>query len=292
MSVTSRVSSRPTSAVTAASSLARPTSTGSGTGPAVGSGTLGGARAGSCSRIRRSRARRSGDGSSPSSSQRRARVAVGVERVCLPAGAVQARGSAGRGAAHDADVRRRAPRSRPREASCRPSFLSRSIRRSKVASRSVEPRRLRGRERRVRDVRERRPAPQRERLSKLLRDRPGEVREPLDVELGGLDPDGYPGAFVTIRSAPNAPRRAWDVHLEGVLGARGRRLAPDPVDEAVGQTTRLRSRRSRARSARGRGPPRATGNPSSPITSSGPNSRNSTPQVPFSPFLSRARTAC
>ena len=101
--------------------------------------------------------------------------------------------------------------------------------------RFVEPRRLRARERRVRDVRERRPAPERERLSELLRTALREVREPLGVELGGLDPDEVPRC---LRDDPVGSERAAesvDVHLEGVLGARGRRLAPDPVDEAVGR---------------------------------------------------------
>ena len=98
----------------------------------------------------------------------------------------------------------------------------------------VEARRRGLREGLVREVRERRPTPERECLAEVVR--PG-LREPLeaiDVELVGLDADEVPRRTGHDPvGAEGVPERV-DVHLQRVRRARGRRLAPDPVDEPVG----------------------------------------------------------
>ena len=98
----------------------------------------------------------------------------------------------------------------------------------------VEPCGVRPGERLVRQVGERRAAPERERLADPVRTRCGQPLEPVDVELVRLDADE-----VARRTgddavgAEGAPQRV-DVDLQGVLGAGRRRLAPDRVDQPVG----------------------------------------------------------
>ena len=166
VSVTSRVSSRPSERRHRRQlELARPTSTGSGTGPAVGSAHARRGREGGIvledPALEGAELRRRLE---PELVERRARVAVGVERVCLPAGAVQGehqlaaeplamrmRGDERLELAHEGGV---------------PPVLEIGVdpRFEGGEPALVEPRRLRPRERRVRDVRERRAAPERERL--------------------------------------------------------------------------------------------------------------------------------
>ena len=98
----------------------------------------------------------------------------------------------------------------------------------------VEPRGGGHRERLVREVGERRAAPERERLAETVRPRRGEPLEPIDVELVRLDPNQVPRRPGHDPVGSERPAQRMDMHLERVLGARGRRLAPDRVDQPVG----------------------------------------------------------
>ena len=99
--------------------------------------------------------------------------------------------------------------------------------------RFLEPRHLRLRERLEGEVGERLAPPERERPVRVaVRD---EARESVDVELVRVDADEVarrPGDDPV--GADRAAKRVH-VHLERARGARGRLLAPDPVDQAVGR---------------------------------------------------------
>ena len=93
----------------------------------------------------------------------------------------------------------------------------------------VEPSRFRGRKRRV-DSHERRPAPELERARRILL---LVLEEAGEVELAGLDPQP-----VTVADRLDAVRaeqlpQAMDRDLERVLHARGRILAPERIDQRV-----------------------------------------------------------
>jgi hypothetical protein len=94
------------------------------------------------------------------------------------------------------------------------------------------------RERLVHDVRDCGPSPERERVVQLARgDQP---LEPVDVALVRLDADEVPGRTRHDPVGADRASKGVDVHLERVLRARGRRFAPDPVDQAVGRDGRVR----------------------------------------------------
>ena len=211
--------------------------------------------------------------------ERRARVAVGVERVCLAAGAVQGEDQL---AAEPLTMRvcgdERLELADEGGVPARPRDPGRSVA-SRAASRASSSRAAAApREGLVREVRERRPAPERERLvgappDRLARGARSARRRARRPRRGR----GSRARCVTIRSAPNAPRRAWTCTWRAFWALAGGDSPQIPSMRRSVETAAFGSRRSRARSARGRGPPSGTGTPSSPSTSSGPNSRNSTP---------------
>ena len=125
--------------------------------------------------------------------------------------------------------------SSPASAACRPDVeieVDTGLEHRQAAL--VEPRSGGLRERLVGEVCERGAAPERERLAHLICVALGEPLETLDVELVRLHADEIAGR--TRHDPVGAERGAQrvDVHLERVLGAGGRRLAPDPVDQPVG----------------------------------------------------------
>ena len=130
----------------------------------------------------------------------------------------------------------------------------------------------------VRDVGERRAAPQRQRLAQLLRgalrqprgQRPPallhEPLEPLGVQLADADPEqitGWAGDERAGRLRPGRERRtqARDLDLERVDRVGGGGVAPQPIDQPVGGHERVRAqqqhRQQRAlpRPAEGEQPP-------------------------------------
>ena len=120
-------------------------------------------------------------------------------------------------------------------------------------ARLVESRRIGGGERLVCDVRERRAAPEAERLREVGAG--DELLEADGVELAGLD------ANQVARRARDDPvgterlAQGVDVHLERAANARGRLVAPHRVDQPVGRDRFVamqqeeRENRSRALSA-------------------------------------------
>ena len=84
-----------------------------------------------------------------------------------------------------------------------------------------------------REVCERRAAPERERCARIMRgDQP---LEPRDVELVRLDADEVARGTRHDPICPDRAAKRVNVHLEGVRRAPRGRLAPDPVDQAVGR---------------------------------------------------------
>ena len=97
----------------------------------------------------------------------------------------------------------------------------------------VESRRLGQRKRLERDVRERLPAPEGERAVRVALGE--ELLEAIDVELARLDANEVPRCPSDDPvGAERLPERVH-VHLESAGRARGRRLAPDAVDQPVGR---------------------------------------------------------
>ena len=100
----------------------------------------------------------------------------------------------------------------------------------------VEPGRLRPGERRVGHVAECGPAPERKRLPQVRRvPRAAETTEPLDVELVRLHVDEVAGRPRHDALRAECLPQGVDVHLQRSACARGRALAPDPVDQPVGR---------------------------------------------------------
>ena len=262
VSVTSRVSSRPKERRRPPPARWRARrAPAAGTGPAVGSGTLAGRASG---RARGCAARARGDPATARARARRApRARRGRRRARLPAGRRgRGRGSAGRGAARGADVRRRAPRARPRgrRAALRPD--PRSIRRleggePRSSSRAAS-RRANGSYARSASAG---PAPERERLS----ERPPPIRPARGARSArrraraGSMRTRYPGACVTIRSAPNALRSAWTWTWSAFCALAGGDSPQIAVDQPVGRDRHVglqqeqRKQRARPRAAEGDG---------------------------------------
>ena len=95
----------------------------------------------------------------------------------------------------------------------------------------LQARRLRLGEGLVRDVRERRPAPERERLGgRSLRDEP---LEPLDVQLPLLHAQQIAGRARDDAVGAESLSQCVHVHLQRARAARRRLLAPDAVQQTV-----------------------------------------------------------
>ena len=99
--------------------------------------------------------------------------------------------------------------------------------------RLLEPRRLRLRERLEGEVGECLPAPERERAVRVAVG--DQAREAVDVELVGVDADDVARRPGDDPVGADRPPERVHVHLERARRARGRLLAPDPVDQAVGR---------------------------------------------------------
>jgi hypothetical protein len=127
------------------------------------------------------------------------------------------------------------------------------------------------------EVGERRPAPQRERLARVTLEQPLEAQH---VELVLLHPDGVAGR--AREDAVGAERFAqhMNVHLQGTEAELGGDSLQIPSIRRSVETASFAWSSSCARSARGLAPPSGTGAPSSPRTSNGPKSLNSTPLRP------------
>ena len=108
---------------------------------------------------------------------------------------------------------------------------------------------LDSRERRLRQIGERRATPQRESRAKALcvLGRPlggaaprDQAPEALEVELAGLDPEGVAAATRLQPLAPEEPAQPVDVHLQRVRRSLGRLVAPQRLDEALARDDLVR----------------------------------------------------
>jgi hypothetical protein len=144
---------------------------------------------------------------------------------------------------------------------------------------------LRRRERRPRELGERRTAPQLEGLAQrrggsvgiagLQRPAPGghAVLEPVQVERRDGPASGSPTASSPARPRRRAPCAAHDVDANRLDGSGRRILPPEGERQLVGRHPRLACSSNTASTARGRPPATAT-TPHSPRTSSGPRIEN------------------
>ena len=207
--------------------------------------------------------------------QRRAGLAVGGERVGLPARAVEGEHVLGAEALAVRVIRDERVQLGGRccvEAVCEVEVETRLER---AEAGVVQARGFGLREGLVREVGERGAAPERERPPRVMRGE--QPLEALGVELIGRDADEVAGGTRQDPVRAEQASERMDVHLERVLGAR-RRISPQiPSIRRSVETATFGWRSSWASSARGRGPPSGTATPPSSSTSSGPKSRNSTP---------------
>ena len=197
-----------------------------------------------------------------------------AHRPAAPSG--RGRGCAVPGGARGAGARRRAPRARRRAPRAAPPSRSRSIRASSAASRLSSSRAAAATvEGLVREVGERRAAPERERLAEPVGADPASRSNRSTSSSSGSTRTRYPGGRVTIRSAPSAPRSAWTCTWSAFWALAGGDSPQIASIRRSVETTSFGWSSSCASSERGLGPPSATGTPSSPTTSSGPSKRNS-----------------
>ena len=106
----------------------------------------------------------------------------------------------------------------------------------------------------------------------------------MQVELVRVDPEPVARSAGGDPVGAERPAQRVHVHLERAEALAGGVSPQMPSISRSVETTSLACRRSIASSARGRGPPSGRDEPSSPTTSSGPKTPNSTF---LSPFLSR-----
>ena len=220
-------------------------------------------RLASCRRIDAFERWSSGLGSIPSSSTsvRRASL-VGLERLRLSPRAVEREHQLSRAAARAAGAPRRAPRARRSARACRPSSSSASIRSSSAASRSSSSRRISSCANvLVREVRERRAAPERQRLARAVasrarradpRARPTSRSNRGQIELLGLDPEQVAGRLWSRASPARAPcgaaRRSSGARSPpSAAGARPRASSIRRSAETTSFARRSEQRRSSAR---------------------------------------------